>query len=207
MGSKLFNLCYPISHSHNRNQIIESEVQKRIVAYIQSEETRLASIIKKLETEKRISSSVFIKFMSTFGSYQKNSVTFDLIKEGIIEHFNGHFVSSIHILVPQVEATLRAILSSKGFIPLKLERKRQETEVQDNILGELLHDKNKDVEYYLGEDFTRYLIVKFIDTSGINLRNKVSHGLIDSIEEFNHIISYSLIHVLVMLIKKSSCDQ
>jgi hypothetical protein len=58
-------------------------------------------------------------------------------------------------------------------------------EVQDKELGGLLHDKNRDVTNYLGEDFTRYLRAKFVDASGINLRNKVSHGLMGSIGEFD----------------------
>lgn len=118
--------------------------------------------------------------MSEFDYYQKNNTSIHLIKKAIIDHFDHDYISSIHILVPQIEVTLRAVLSSKGIIPLKIEKEGKEARIYENELGGLL-----------------------VDVTGINLRNKVSHGLMDSIEEFNHPISYSLIHVLLMLIRSS----
>jgi hypothetical protein len=60
-----------------------------------------------------------------------------------------------------------------------------------------------EAENLLGENFVKYMKVKFIEQNGINLRNKVSHGLLGSINDFDHTTSYSIIHVLIMLAKFS----
>jgi hypothetical protein len=45
--------------------------------------------------------------------------------------------------------------------------------------------------------------VKLVDQNGINLRNKILYGLVDSIADFNHTTLYSLTYVIMMLAKKS----
>ena len=68
-------------------------------------------------------------------------------------------------------------------------------------MGGLLNNR-PEVRNFLGTDFTEYMRLKFVEQAGINFRNNVSHGLIDSIKEFNHTASYSLIHVILLLIEK-----
>ncbi len=68
----------------------------------------------------------------------------------------------------------------------------------ENELGGLL--EKEEVVNLLGNDLITYLKVKFTDPDGINLRNDVSHALLP-LSEFNHTISLSLIHVILILTK------
>jgi len=69
------------------------------------------------ELERRISPLTFIQFISSFDF--KNDTSLDLIKHGITQRFKQDYISAIHILVPQVEVILRALLSANGIIPLQ----------------------------------------------------------------------------------------
>ena len=46
-----------------------------------------------------------------------------------------------------------------------------------SLLGNMLTDEK--TKGLLGEEFANYLDLKFTDQKGINLRNDVSHGLLD----------------------------
>jgi hypothetical protein len=194
-----FNEKNPVSESHTEEKIIQSELQNRIVHHIHFHETRLSSAVKSLEDHEKISAAPFIQFISSCGFL--SDVSRSIISKGITEHFQQNYISSIHILMPQIEAVLKSLLVTKGIIPLKLEKKKDELAIiNENELGGLL--EIEDAKNLLGENFTKYLKVKFVDQNGINLRNKISHGLIESLEDFNHTTSYSLIHIIMMLSKK-----
>jgi hypothetical protein len=157
----------PISHSYNHNEITQSEIVKRVVQHIQLQESALSSTIGNLEVSKRISPSEFIKFISSFNF--QNTVSFHLIKDGIIHHFNKDYVASIHTLIPQIEVTLRALLVSKGIISLKLEKKAKDLMILENEFGGLLEDNKDEIKNYIGQNFFEYLKIKFVDQKGINL--------------------------------------
>ena len=53
----------------------------------------------------------------------------------------------------------------------------------------------------IGNDFSEYLIVKYADIKGINLRNDVSHGSLKLID-FNYTNSYSIIYGLLKLLRR-----
>jgi hypothetical protein len=59
-----------------------------------------------------------------------------LIAQGIERHFEGDYISSIHVLIPQVEVTLRYLLNKKGINTLKTKGDVK----MDNELGGLLRD-------------------------------------------------------------------
>jgi hypothetical protein len=159
----------------------------------------LALAVKGLEDEGKISEKPFIEFVSSCNFL--NEISRSLISRGITQHFQQDYISSIHILIPQIEVVLRSLLIAKGIIPLKLDKKKDKPVlINENELGGLLETEH--VKCFLGENDTKYMKVKFIDQNGINLRNKVSHGLVNSADDFNHATSYSLIHVIMMLAKK-----
>jgi Domain of unknown function (DUF4209) len=192
-----FNEKNPVSKSYNKEDIIEAEVQRRIVGHIQLEELRLSLAIKNLELNGKLSPSIFVRFISDCKFL--NNVQVNLIERGIIQHFNHDYISSIYVMVPQIEGILRALLSAKGLSVLKSNNKGKEATIQDNILGGLLRTAR--VNNCFDDNFQKYMEVKFVDETGINLRNNLLHNLISSLDEFSHTVSYSLIHVIVMLIK------
>lgn len=87
--------------------------------------------------------------------------------------FEFDFASAVHLLCPQVEHMVRVQLKANGAITTKLEN-GIETE---NGLSTLL--KLEEAKEVFGEDLVFELEAIFSKVLGFNLRNEVSHGLLD----------------------------
>jgi hypothetical protein len=184
---------YPVAYNDDEESIIKSQTVTALKTQIQEEDQHKSTSVQELEDNKRILPEHFVKFLSDKGlegDLQK------LISHGIERHFAKDYVSSIHILIPQVEATLRDLLSSKGFKPLQIKEKDN---VMDLELGKML--TKEDTKRLLKEDFRKYLYVKFADQKGMNLRNGVSHRLLPY-AEFEHANSLATILAILLITER-----
>jgi GTPase SAR1 family protein len=184
---------YPVAYNDDEESIIKSQTVTALKTQIQEEDQHISTSVQELEDNKRILPEHFVKFLSDKGlegDLQK------LISHGIERHFAKDYVSSIHILIPQVEATLRDLLSSKGFKPLQIKEKDN---VMDLELGKML--TKEDTKRLLKEDFRKYLYVKFADQKGMNLRNGVSHRLLPY-AEFEHANSLATILAILLITER-----
>ncbi len=179
----------PVSFDEYEESIINSYIIRELNLYSLLADHRIASSVQKREDAKKISSKAYIKFLSDCGldeSLRK------LIAHGIKRHFEKDYISSIHVLIPQVEATLRYLLNKKGINTLKT---KGDT-IMDNELGGLLKDTA--TRNLLGEDLTTYLELRFTEQEGMNLRNNVSHGLLDH-TAFIYVESLATIRAILVL--------
>ena len=92
--------------------------------------------------------------------------------QGLLAGFNGDFVVSSHLLVPQVEHMIRAILGTAGHLTAGLDA--------DGIQDE--HDLNTTIRHpalpgLLGENLVFDLRSLLVERFGSNLRNELAHGL------------------------------
>ena len=133
------------------------------------------------------------------------SPTFSEDKKGIIEngidvYMQGDVVASIHLLIPQVEASIRRLAELLG---LAIIRKGRNDAMQYKLLDELLREPR--MEAVLGRDASLYFRILLTDQRGWNLRNNVSHGLVPY-GQFNQGMADRVLHVLLCLglIKESS---
>lgn len=97
----------------------------------------------------------------------------ELLKDGVCAWFAGDWVKAIHVLVPQVEAILREMLSKMG-----RSVRRYEPELrgfQTLGMGKLLHDDAMKTEGL--RDVRFHFLALYADPRAINLRNKIAHGL------------------------------
>lgn len=93
-----------------------------------------------------------------------------LFADGIYNGFNNNFISSAHILIPQIENSLKYILENQGVLTSKIYDEIQ----HDNMLGGILdlHIKRNDHEiFYELKDF-------LLENSSVNFRNELCHGLL-----------------------------
>jgi len=97
-----------------------------------------------------------------------------LLTEGIEAYFQGDLVKAIHVLIPQVEAAMRALLGLLG-IPTSKPMRSAKGVMQAKNLNDALGDPN--VKEILGENVILYLQTFLNDPRGQNLRNRISHGL------------------------------
>jgi transcriptional regulator with XRE-family HTH domain len=117
-----------------------------------------------------------------------------LVREGLAAWFAEDWIKSIHILLPQAEATLRDLLSQFGAPVMKPDR--HYGGFQAIGLGEVLsHDSFRD---RVPEDMRFHLRVLLQDPRGINLRNEFAHGLAAR-ELFDRGIANWTVHLILML--------
>ena len=93
-----------------------------------------------------------------------------LFANGIYNGFNNDFVTSAHLLIPQLENSLKFVLENQGVLTAKIYEEIQ----HDNMLGGLLDlyiKKNGHDIFYELKDF-------LLENSSVNFRNELCHGLI-----------------------------
>lgn len=93
-----------------------------------------------------------------------------LFANGIYNGFINDFVTSAHLLIPQLENSLKFVLENQGVLTAKIYEEIQ----HDNMLGRLLDlyiKKNGHDIFYELKDF-------LLENSSVNFRNELCHGLI-----------------------------
>jgi hypothetical protein len=95
-----------------------------------------------------------------------------LYTQGLIAGLKGNPVIAAHLLIPQVENSLRHILKQNGSITSK-----RETIQDDFLLHEVL--SSTDLMSILKEDIIFTLKGLLVERMGSNLRNEICHGLLD----------------------------
>lgn len=120
----------------------------------------------------------------------------DLIREGLVAYERRDYVKAIHVLVPQVEQTLRNLLVLLRIPPEKTV-KRHPGIMDVKSMNDVLGDER--VQQVLTENLWRYLAVLYIDRrGGLNLRNDLAHGLVGA-NAFNRYIADRVFHSLLAL--------
>jgi hypothetical protein len=102
----------------------------------------------------------------------------------------------IHVLVPQVEQSLRNLLSLLR-IPTTKTVPRHPGIEDVKSMNDVLNDER--ARSALTENLWRYLSVVYIERKGgLNLRNDLAHGLVDP-KSFNRGIADRVFHTLLAL--------
>ncbi len=109
----------------------------------------------------------------------KPSVLFDasyeeLILQGVKAFDEGDYIKSLHVLVPQVERMMRALLRTLGVPTISLERENAGL-IERKTLGVCLNDLR--VNEALEEKIILFYKALYNEKRGFNLRNEIAHGL------------------------------
>lgn len=186
-----FNKKQPTSHSMTDDEIRNSEIKTEFIRTILMMESILSINVKELEENNEITGDHYYDFIKGFGLHDETSL--EIIKRGIERHLDEDYISSVHVLIPQVEYTIRELLLSRG-----IKTTRIANDIIRNVLLDTLIGRG---ESFYGDDMTNYLKIKFTDIDGLNERNNVSHADAD-ISDFTHSISLSIIYVIMVLTKQ-----
>jgi hypothetical protein len=120
----------------------------------------------------------------------------ELLRDGLAAYEQDDFVKAIHVLIPQVECALREFLGRLGVPTRKPARNRPGVNEAKNMNDILADERMRSV---LNERIWRYLILVYVEKrGGLNLRNDVAHGLLDS-SAFNRQIADYVFHTLLAL--------
>jgi hypothetical protein len=106
--------------------------------------------------------------------------------KGLYAGFQGDLLVAAHLLIPQIENSLRYILNQHGVITSSL---NTETGIQENFTLDTLLELSS-LEDILGANIVFDLQTLLIRRFGSNLRNKLSHGLMQTGEFSSEVIEY-----------------
>jgi len=113
---------------------------------------------------------------------------------GIEAWLSQDYIKAIHVLVPQVEHAVRTLASLSG-VPTTT-RGYTRGVMQTRGLGEILHDRL--FRQLIDENVRRYLLAFLADPRGINLRNRVAHGLLEH-DQMERALTDRVVQVLLAL--------
>lgn len=146
---------------------------------------------EKLFDKYNIRSSTLVDYIYQSQVFKENARL--IIEKGVEAYFDDNHIVAMHLIIPQLEAGFRNII------------KIQESSVTkaNNIGGmnfilfaEIL--KNDLLKNYFDADMIFYFKAILNDQKGLNLRNDVCHGLLNS-TEFTESKSARIIHILLIL--------
>jgi len=180
----------PVESSITKDDIFENHVRENVFIFSMINGVFLSDAIDILIEKKDLNSDNLSEFLSKYDVYDGDKL--DLIKKGLSEYFKGDYVSAIHILIPQIEATTRRILEKIG---------KPTTIFKNGVLQEKTLDgilRDEDFKKYVGEDIWYYLKIILVDKVGYNLRNDVAHGLM-KYKNCSKDVATLLIHILLLL--------
>jgi hypothetical protein len=118
-----------------------------------------------------------------------------LLVEGLRAWTRNDNVKAAHVLVPQVERALRKITDGLGLPTTKAHPRVSGTSVAIGM-GEILY--NEKVAEALGPDATLHFQALYAEPRGMNLRNEIAHGLMDS-GQFYWRLGNLIVHSLTIL--------
>lgn len=121
-----------------------------------------------------------------------NDLTF--LIEGVTAWYEQDFIKSVHVLVPQIEVGLRAIVSKLGKPVTKPYPPVSGVSVAIGM-GDILYAA--DIQAVLGDDITLHFRTIYADPRGFNLRNDLAHGLL-SADRIHRSLASKVIHTLLV---------
>lgn len=123
-----------------------------------------------------------------------------LISKGINAFLSEDYITSIHVLVPQIEAAIRILVELMSGATL---RKNRQGGLQLRTLDDLLRDDA--VETCFGPDISFYFRALLTDQRGWNIRNDTCHGISPD-NAFSYVAADRVLHVLLCIAKVQKKD-
>lgn len=175
----------PISHD------LEGQLIRHISDSISFSSPFLSLCFKELKSRYELTAQSLFDFINKGKMIDESH--HGIVLNGLDAYIKGQFLECIHILIPQVEDTLRNMYESMGGAVLK---PFKEGKFQLKLLEEILREPTM-IET-LTEDLSIYFRILFTDSRGWNMRNNVCHGLYP-IGAFNTQSADRLIHAFLCL--------
>jgi len=174
-------------------EAVRAEVVREFQRYcIVEVQGRIQAARKQIMLEHRIKLSDLVKLCSYNPVVPPGREL--IFARGLYYGFLGDFMTANHLLVPQIEHTLRYLLKQKGTITSSL---RSDAIQEEYSLNTLL--KMDETEEILGEDIVFALDSILNSKFGSNFRHRIAHGLLDY-DNFNSVTgvyTWWLVHHLI----------
>jgi hypothetical protein len=186
--TKLMGRDGQIESFNNQQEIFEYKVREQYNLKAQISEEAIARIFNLLLQDRLQPTDIF-SFITSGRNIDNNMRK--IIETGLKAHFDGNYVCSINILVPQIEELIRNVLRTHGITPTKYDQRKGG--IEQTLLGTLVDE----IKPIVGENFAEYLRIR-LTVAFANIRNKVCHGWMQ-VEEFKESLSSALVYVILKL--------
>lgn len=134
-------------------------------------EVSIKAIFEKLIREYGLSVDDIMGKFDRWGLLDNRNRPF--IEIGIKKFLEEDYISSVHILVPQFESTLRRFFANAGYPTTSI---KKGTAQHEETFNEFLN--REDIKSSLGDDIHKLIQIVMVEQAGLNLRNEIAHGLI-----------------------------
>jgi hypothetical protein len=115
-----------------------------------------------------------------------------IFAKGLLLGFQGNFLESLSLLIPQIENSIRYLLNRQGVVTSSLSPDGIQEEFDLNVLLEM-----PETVQIFGEDLIFDLKGTFTSRFGANYRNLFAHGLLD----FQEFYSYTAVYIWWLLLR------
>lgn len=180
----------PVLKSKDEKEIFEDHVVENVARIYKISNNIISLAFGILIKNRGLDVNSFMAFLKMSKIWKKEKL--EIIRTGLERHFAGDYVSAIHVLVPQLEATLREVLERLGEATISMRQGR----ILEKPLDEVL--RSPKMKSFLGENLWYYLKVFLVDKRGDNIRHDVAHGLIGK-GRCNENMSTTILHQLLVL--------
>lgn len=170
----LLNNGKKIAESTAEEELYEMQVDVYYTVYVENEIGKfLEQVFDKLISEQDFGSEDIMDIFKNWGFLDKNQ--YNIIEVGIKSFFEGDYVSSLHVLVPKFESTVRELFEKAKFPTTSMKKTSQHEQTFNAFLDreDVKLELNK-----LGKDFHKVIQIVMTSQTGMNLRNDIAHGLI-----------------------------
>lgn len=159
---------------------------------IQAEEPIMSYIIDTLILQKIFTKELIVKHIMSSDLISPDRQF--IIEKGIDFYFAEDFISSCHVLIPQIEHAICNMAIKVGANALRMQRSGNGYMVQlmDKLFG------IEEIKNILGSDQVFYLRTLLTEQRGMNLRNLLCHGLVNPLY-FNRAKADRIIHALLLI--------
>ncbi|WHY63653.1 DUF4209 domain-containing protein [Cytobacillus firmus] len=151
----------------------------------------LVRLFDKLVGEKGLDSDILLNKIKSWELLDNKNEEF--VERGIRRFFEGDYISSLHILVPQFESCIRRMFVKSGYVTTSIKKGIAQHE---ETFNEFL--KREDIKSALGEVFHKLVQIVMVEQAGLNLRNRIAHGLI-TVAECKKSINILVIYLFLLL--------
>jgi len=109
----------------------------------------------------------------------------NIYAQGLLKGLEGDFLTAAHLLIPQIENSIRHILRAKGAITSGVDSNgiQDERSLNDTLF-------TPEIQEVFGPDIIFDLQGILVERFGVNLRNKMAHGLMGYSAFFSVDVSY-----------------
>ena len=177
----------------NIDDDFDGQLIQHITQNIEFESPILRYVIAQMIGRNILSTASIRNQFEKSGLFDENKLNF------IINCFENYYfkcdsIAFCHLIVPQIEDTIRAIVELSGHSVIRPQRNNKGYQLK--TLDDLLRDES--ISRVYGDDVCLYLRIYLTDQRGENIRNSLCHGTRKP-EMYDLLVADRLLHILTLL--------